>query len=175
VDLRAVRRRCESTLQDVAMPTPFDVHAFSQVVAERRGREVHLLPKTTSAGPCGVWLAMPDADYVFYEQSTSVLHRDHIILHELGHLLSDHDASELMDDDVLRELLPNLDLAMIRRLLGRTTYTAVEEQEAEMIATLVLQRADRRGAAPPAATSGEVTLVLARLQATLGGESPDRR
>jgi len=175
VDLRAVRRRCESTLQDVAMPTPFDVHAFSKVVAARRGRALHLLPKTTAAGPCGVWLAMPEADYVFYEESTSALHRDHIILHELGHLLCDHSASEVMDDDVLGELLPSLDLTVVRRLMGRTTYTAVEEQEAELIATLVLQRAGRRAVPSTPARSGDVSVVLGRLQATLGGEDAGRR
>lgn len=175
MDLKAVRRRCESTLQDVEMPTPFDVHAFSEIVAERRGRPLHLLPKTTTAGPCGVWLAMPAADYVFFEEFTSALHRDHIILHELGHLLCDHGASEVMDDDVLGELLPSLDLTVVRRLMGRTTYTAVEEQEAELIATLVLQRAGRRATTAERGTSRDVSLVLGRLQATLGGESAGRR
>ena len=157
------------------MPTPFDVHAFSQVVARRRGRPLHLLAKTTTAGPCGVWLAMPGADYVFYEDSTSALHRDHIILHERGHLLRDHSASEVMDDEVLRELLPSLDLTVVRRLMGRTTYTAVEEQEAEMMATLVLQRAGRPPELTPPVRPQEVSLVLGRLQATLGGEGPARR
>lgn len=157
------------------MPTPFDVHAFSQVVAKRRGRQLHLLPKTTTAGPCGVWLAMPGADYVFFEESTSALHRDHIILHELGHLLCDHSASEVMDDDVLRELLPSLDLTVVRRLMGRTTYSAVEEQEAELIATLVLQRAGRRATPSLPERPRDVSLVLGRLQSTLGGEGSGSR
>jgi hypothetical protein len=90
MDLRAVRRRCESTLRDVSVPSPFDVRAFTATVSSRRGRPIHLLPKSARLGPCGVWLAMPSADYVFFENATSPLHREHIILHELGHLLRNH-------------------------------------------------------------------------------------
>jgi hypothetical protein len=78
MDLRAVRRRCESTLRDVSVPSPFDVRAFTATVSSRRGRPIHLLPKSAPLGPCGVWLAMPSADYVFFENATSPLHREHI-------------------------------------------------------------------------------------------------
>jgi hypothetical protein len=79
---------------------------------------------------------MPSADYVFFENATSPLHREHIILHELGHLLRDHAPKEIIDNRVLRLLLPTLDIDVIRRVMGRTSYSAVEEQEAEMIASL---------------------------------------
>ena len=140
MDLRAVRRRCESTLRDVSVPSPFDVRAFTATVSSRRGRPIHLLPKSARLGPCGVWLAMPSADYVFFENATSPLHREHIILHELGHLLRNHAPTEVIDDRALRLLLPTLDVDVVRRVMGRTNYTAIEEQEAEMIASLVLDR-----------------------------------
>src|SRR3712207_8993175 len=40
------------------------------------------------------------ADYVFYDDRTSELHRRHIVLHEIGHMLFGHD-DEALDDDVL--------------------------------------------------------------------------
>jgi hypothetical protein len=169
MDIKALRRRCEHVLDGVPIPEPFDVDTFASTIAERRARPLQLLPKHTSVGPCGVWLAMPDADYVFYENGASAVHREHIILHELGHLLGEHEAHETIDDDVLRELFPRLDPAVIRRVLGRTSYSAAEEQEAEMIASIVLQRAGRR-----AATTARGTLhddVIDRLTVTLGGDS----
>ena len=170
MDIKALRRRCEHVLDGVAIPDPFDVDAFASTIASRRDRPLRLLPKQTPLGPCGVWLAMPDADYVFYENGTTAVHREHIILHELGHLLSEHVAHESIDDDVLRELFPRLDPAMIRRVLGRTSYSAAEEQEAEMIASMVLERAGRRAAAKPhrAARHGD---VIDRLTVTLGGDA----
>jgi hypothetical protein len=169
MDIKALRRRCEHVLDGVDIPDPFDVDTFASTIAGRRQRPLHLLPKQTPVGPCGVWLAMPEADYVFYENGTSAVHREHIILHELGHLLGEHEAHETIDDDVLRELFPQLDPAMVRRVLGRTSYSAAEEQEAEMIASMVLERVGRRGpvSAARATKHGD---VIDRLTVTLGGE-----
>src|ERR687898_587370 len=169
MDLRAVRRRCESTLRDVFVPSPFDVRVFATTVSVRRGRPIHLLPKSAPVGLCGVWLAMPSADYVFFENATSPLHREHIILHELGHLLRDHAPTEVIDDRALRLLLPTLDVDVVRRVMGRTSYSAVEEQEAEMIASLVLDRVELRTAPRRDVVSeSEVAVVIGRLESTLG-------
>lgn len=39
--------------------------------------------------------------------------------------------------------MPNLSPELVRRVLGRTTYTEVEEREAELVATLLAQRVVR--------------------------------
>ena len=171
--LRAIRRQCEDVLRDVVLPDPFTVAGFCAAVSDRRGRALRLLPKQTRVGPCGVWLALPDLDYIFYEDATSQLHREHIILHELGHVLCDHQPTEVIDDEVLGQLLPSLDPRMVRRVLGRTTYTAVEEQEAEMLAALVRERVERRarpsspGGGVDTGTPGSDQSVVAQLRAAL--------
>lgn len=167
MDLRAVRKRCESTLRQVPVPSPFSMREFQQTVSARRGRPIHLLPKPRPVGPCGVWLSMPEADYVFFENATSPLHSEHIILHELGHLLMDHEPTEVIDPRTLQMLVPNLDPIVVRRVLGRTSYTAVEEQEAEMIASLVLDRVDRLSAPGPVTTDAHAAAVIDRLGSTL--------
>ena len=174
MDLRAVRRRCESTLRDVSVPSPFDVRVFATTVSVRRGRPIHLLPKSAPVGLCGVWLAMPSADYVFFENATSPLHREHIILHELGHLLRDHAPTEVIDDRALRLLLPTLDVDVVRRVMGRTSYSAVEEQEAEMIASLVLDRVEFRTPTRDVVSESEVAVVIGRLESTLGSPGQQR-
>jgi hypothetical protein len=100
------------------------------------------VPKDTRLGPCGVWISLPDVDYVFYEAETSQLHREHIILHELGHLLCEHQPTEVVDEEVIAQLFPNLNSTVVHSVLGRTTYTAVEEREAEMVASLVRERVE---------------------------------
>ena len=105
---------------------------------------------------------------MFYEPDTSALHRDHIVLHELGHLLHEHEPSESMDEAVLRELFPGLAVDVVMRVLGRTSYSAVEEQEAEMIASIVTEVVHRRGRfeVAPVADGG----LTDRLQSTLGAQ-----
>lgn len=138
------------------MPDPFDVRALCDRIGQARGRPIHLLPLALPTGsPCGLWLSTSSAEYVVYEERTSPLHREHIVLHELGHLLCDHEAAPVLGEDVSRLLLPNLDPRMVARVLGRTHYTAEEEQEAEMIASMILQRA-RRGVPAPVRRTGPV-------------------
>lgn len=153
--LRRLRKECDARLSGLAIPRPFDVDAFCTEVARRRGRPLHVheLPPGDSASlPCGVWIATDQADHIFHIAGGSRLHRDHIVLHELGHMLFDHavtDPSDV-DDPAGLALLPDLDPAMIRRVLRRGGYSTAQEQAAEMIASLILQRAARP--AQPAAT-----------------------
>ncbi|WP_433724380.1 hypothetical protein ACQP2Y_03100 [Actinoplanes sp. CA-051413] len=48
------------------------------------------MPGLSAGLPCGLWISVETADYVFYDPETSQLHAEHIILHELGHMLSGH-------------------------------------------------------------------------------------
>jgi hypothetical protein len=178
VNMKTLRQRCERLLSEVEVPEPFDVHTFADAISRRRGRPLRLLAKSSPLGPCGMWLALAGEDYVFYEAATSRLHREHIIVHELAHLLAAHEPAESLDPALLGGLLPDLDPAMIRQVLARTTYSAVEEQEAEMIASLVLARAGS-GAAPSApsrqpGTSADAGVVH-RLNSTLGGAGTEHR
>jgi hypothetical protein len=168
--MKTVRQRCERLLSEIEVPEPFDVHAFADAISCRRGRPLRLLAKSSPLGPCGMWLALPDADVVFYETATSRLHREHIIVHELAHLLAAHEPTESLDPALLGSLLPDLDPTVIRQVLARTTYSAVEEQEAEMIASLVLHQATRSVPAEENDGDGSAeTKVVDRLESTLGG------
>ena len=174
MSLRSIRKQCESALEGVPVPNPFDINDFCRVISARRGRALHLVPKQTRLGPCGVWLSLPDVDYVFYEPETSQLHREHIILHELGHLLCEHQPTEVIDEEVITQLFPDLNPIVVRRVLGRATYTAVEEQEAEMVASLVRDRADHElrasqsgGGYPESLIAGPEGEVVDRLRDAL--------
>lgn len=127
----------------VPIPEPFDIPTLCRALATERNRPIELLPIPGMTEPCGVWIATDAADYIAYDSATSPLHRDHIVLHELGHLLNDHlsaDSSlvEIVGDDVV-----GVDPALIRRVAGRTSYGTVQEREAELLAGLIRRRADR--------------------------------
>ncbi|UWZ34102.1 hypothetical protein Drose_22910 [Dactylosporangium roseum] len=141
--LKKLERECRRLLAGVDVPHPFDLDVFRASVAERRGRPLHLhqLPGSYAAGaPCGLWLATDRADHVFYAAGTGRVHQQHIILHEIGHVLCDHVAPGLERDDAAA-LLPDLDPATVARVLHRSSYTAPQEQIAEMIATMINERA----------------------------------
>lgn len=137
MDMDALRRRYAARIRDLPIPIPFDVQVFTSMVADRRHRPIVLQPMPLLGEPFGAWVEAPSVDVVFYEQRTTPLHQQHIILHELGHVLCDHRG--IVGTAPAPPPSPDTDqLAERLRLLRHGRYTGAEEQEAEMIATLIL-------------------------------------
>ncbi len=73
-------------------------------------------------------------------------HADHIIAHEIGHMLLGHGAIEgspggSAADLPLRELMPSLSLETIRNVLRRKDYGGERERAGETFADLLLVEA----------------------------------
>ncbi|GAA3073930.1 hypothetical protein GCM10010485_09510 [Streptosporangium carneum] len=159
----ALWRHCAQIVSTVDIPNPFDVAALVAGLAARRGRPIELIPLAARSGtPCGVLAATDRTDYIFYTADTSPLHQEHILVHELGHLLCGHVGSSGLDETVSSVLMPNLPVELVRRVLGRTTYAERQEREAETIASMIMHKA-RRGV-PAEPVSGE----LERLHSAFG-------
>ncbi|GAA3991503.1 hypothetical protein GCM10022247_07940 [Allokutzneria multivorans] len=140
----ALWRRCRRIVGELVLPDPFDIGVFVETLAAQRGRPIELVElPSRPATPCGVLAATDRADYIFYAADTSALHQEHILVHELGHLLCGHVGDEVVDDAISAALTPNLSPELVRRVLGRTSYSEEKEQEAELFASLVLHRARR--------------------------------
>ncbi len=143
--------RCQARLQGLEIPRPWSIEAFRRSVSRHRGRPLHLHPLPGPTGPeglCGLCVATEGADHVWFQPGTSPLHQDHIILHEFAHLICGH---QVIDDDVaLRRLFPDLDPDLVRGVLGRGSFSSEQEQEAEILADMIMQEAarSRRNATP---------------------------
>lgn len=91
-----------------------------------------------AGGPLGLWIATHDVDYVVCEERAGPLHQEHIVLHELGHILWEHEATVVEAGHF--PMLAHLDPHVVRQVLGRNRYSAAEEQQAELVASLLLER-----------------------------------
>jgi hypothetical protein len=153
--MKSLRQRCERRLRGLRIPEPFDLDAFCRQIESRRGRRLlrRPVPGLSSGAPCGIWVGTAEADHVFYDPGTSPLHAEHIVLHELAHILSGH---RLVEDDAPARLFPDLDPATVTRMLGRVAYTTAQEREAEMMASLIRGRPAR----PSRTTLGLVAHAL---------------
>lgn len=162
---RALRKRCERTLRALDLQPPLRVPQLCERLGARRARPIRLVPYPLPVpGPSGLLLVSPTADYVLYQQHTSTAHQDHIVLHEIGHLIAGHTSVEL-DDATLALLDPETLRAAIRTALGRTCYDTDQEREAELVATIILTRAAVLAAITPAA---EWDTGARRVQLALG-------
>jgi hypothetical protein len=124
------------------------------------------MPGLGTGAPCGLWISVPTADYVFYDPETSQLHAEHIVLHELSHMLSGHttgaEAELGVGSGAIGRLVPDLDPRTVDTMLGRASYTTAQEREAEMLASLIRARS-ALGPVPvrlPGDTLGRVADVL---------------
>jgi hypothetical protein len=145
-----VSRRIRALARGLGLPDPFDIGELCRTVGTDRGRPIVLaaLPMA-AAGPCGLWLATATVDMICYERATSALHQQHIVLHELGHILGDHGDPDHVPD-LFGGLVPEQGLDALKIMLARqrATHSGDDEQEAELFAFTVLDRVGRRPGRP---------------------------
>lgn len=135
-DLEA-RRTVRLLLRDLGVEAPLDVEELCRRLGDKRGRLIQLVPYALPVpGPFGLWLATTQADIVLFQEETTRGHQEHIILHELGHIISNHEGDE-SDDVIWRTLIPSLPPETVRRALRRTGYDQQHEREAELVATII--------------------------------------
>ena len=172
MDMDSVRRRCEDRLRHMRLPDPFDLAGLCRTVSAERGRALHVrgIPgPATRARPCGIWVATDKDDWIFVDQETSPLHRQHIVLHELAHMLCGHTAAALPANEMLGRLFPDLSPDMVKTVLSRGSYHSEHEREAELLASLILARAQRATAVMPVQdVSAAETRILRQAGLALG-------
>ncbi|MFF4421757.1 toxin [Streptomyces sp. NPDC001549] len=174
--LKKLRKAGAQRIAALDLPAAADVAELCRHLGEVRDRPITLVPmQMPSSHPCGMWVAARDEDLIFYDANTTGAHQEHIILHELGHIICCHRGAGGLDEAAARLLFPNLDPELVRDMLLRATYDDVQEQEAEIIAYLLSQRigdADQRHTAAPASAAGEdgnpaKSATLSRIERTL--------
>src|SRR5262249_46640586 len=140
-DVRRLLRDSESRFTELRLPIPFDIDTFVRFLSQRRRRPIHLVPLALGAAqPSGMTLVLSEMDIVCYEAETSWTHQEHIIAHELAHIMCGHTGTASVGDDVARVLFPNLDPALVRDMLNRTDHGDEYEWEAEVMASVILRR-----------------------------------
>ncbi|GAA2620386.1 MULTISPECIES: toxin [Streptomyces] len=174
--LKKLRKAGAQRIAELDLPRATDVAELCRHLGEVRDRPIILVPmQMPSSHPCGMWVAARDEDLIFYDANTTGAHQEHIILHELGHIICCHRGAGGLDGAAARLLFPNLDPELVRDMLLRATYDDVQEQEAEIIAYLLSQRigdAGRRPAGAPGAGDDEDgnsarSATLSRIERTL--------
>jgi hypothetical protein len=96
----------------------------------------------------GVWIshATEPVEFVFVDRNLSGMLLAHVKLHELAHIVFNHDTLQVTPDripQVLTSLQRGEDQAVqaiVRSVLRRSIYVSQEEQAAEMWASVILER-----------------------------------
>ncbi|GAA1909687.1 ImmA/IrrE family metallo-endopeptidase [Streptantibioticus ferralitis] len=167
--LRRLRGACEALLDSLSVPGTCDISELCAHLGARRGRPIRLLPvELQSSQLYGLWIATDVADLIVYEAHTSKPHQEHIIAHELSHMLCGHHSGGKIDDGTAEQLFPDISPDVVRGMLQRSGYSDHDEQEAETMASLILTRARRQVADPVPTASLEQAEAIARIESVVG-------
>lgn len=146
-----VIRRADSLAH--LIPDPWDIDEFLRRLGEARGRPIVLRPFQAEGGsaPCGVYLGTDTEDHVLYPAQANALQREHIILHEISHMLYDsapgpdgQPAKLAIDPEYARLLFPDIPLELVRNFPGRNGYSTEVERQAEGFADEFRRIVDQR-------------------------------
>ncbi|MET7765714.1 hypothetical protein ABZS71_28220 [Streptomyces sp. NPDC005393] len=159
---RQIRKRCQALIDTLNLPRPFSVDALVQQLSARRGRpiRIHTVPIGFATNACGLWISTNLSDDIYVEEKATKFHQEHIILHEIGHILFGHGITDQETRGALTTLLPGLSYDLISRVLARTNYTTEQEQEAELVASLIHAAAGTLARSLSTGVRGELEAAL---------------
>ncbi|NUR59368.1 MAG: hypothetical protein HOV87_11965 [Catenulispora sp.] len=126
-DLAVIQRRCEQLAASLGTPDPWSLDAFVEQIAALRQRPIHLYAQPLYGAVSSFWFADAAADHIVYTDQAPRLHRDHLVLHEIAHILMGHlgvPPAMLSDPAALRAV-----------------HGGQPEQEAELLAGAILAQA----------------------------------
>ncbi|MFI1013051.1 hypothetical protein [Streptomyces sp. NPDC020965] len=112
-------------------------------------------------------------DVILYQERTTRLHQDHIILHEVGHIImSDRQRAKSapMDRAMIEKYagITGLEPEAVQRVAQRCALDDDEECAVELVATILMEWDSALDLAPPAVSEDP---AVRRVQTALG----DRR
>jgi hypothetical protein len=84
-----LRAQCGRMLRSLDIQPPLDITELSRRLGEARGRPIRLIEMSLT-GSLGYSLPHGPYDVCVYEKNTSEPHQNHIICHELGHIMFRH-------------------------------------------------------------------------------------
>jgi hypothetical protein len=165
-----VRARMQAVLNNLNYDfSHFTLDGFSEWLANQRNRKIVFVPRSLPPkifGACikadgvdvnvleqlapsavifGKGVREDNVDLIFFEADTPVVHRVHIRLHELSHLVCGHPTVEIGShraQALLRSADP-IALSHLECLLLRSVRSDEHEREAETLTDLIQERVQR--------------------------------
>lgn len=142
-----LQRSCEARVAALDLPTPLQLPVLKQRLEEQRGREIWVLPDKGELPPeiTGLWLGAKTRDYVYFREGLVGCRLENTLLHEFSHMICRHSSASVAEQDWMRAKAPKLTaVGDIEHMCMRRDYGASDEQEAELMASLILARAEGR-------------------------------
>ncbi|MFG2389846.1 hypothetical protein ACGFYF_13290 [Streptomyces lavendulae] len=127
-------RDCRKYVRSLRLDPYSSAHELCDQISSARGRPIRVIEaRLPVPGPMGVWVCRTDDDVVIVQDLAVGAHRDHIVLHELAHILCEHEGERYQHDEPALSALDGLPEggAVVR---FRSVHDSEAEREAELLA-----------------------------------------
>lgn len=124
-----------TAMAELALGEIFSFDDLVGALQRRRQRPIRIVELTNLSdqdGICALWLMTDTEDLVVHARSESALHRQQFVLHELAHMMLEHDERE--EATTPDFLLPDIPESARQRLLRRQGLVTDDEIVAESLA-----------------------------------------
>lgn len=146
--MTSMEARLGDATRTVPLPGPWDVNEYLARVAAHRGRSISLRPvpaDVLAENGCrgaGLWVARRYDDMIVFDSGATGRNADHIILHEVGHMLLGHGPSDIAEDPPAVTLAPALAALLPavagQHVLGPEEFGPENEQHAQVFADMMM-------------------------------------
>lgn len=126
------------------MPGDGNLDQLLRNLAQRRGRPITVVERKLHENglPSGLWVICKDSDCIMVEADAGPSRQAVILSHEIAHMMLGHEGSSV--SDLVRQVTPDLNPALIERVLRRDSHDTCDESDAEEVATLIAVELRRR-------------------------------
>lgn len=133
-------RTCRKYVRSLGLEPYATAYELCDQMSSQRERPIRVIEwPLPIPGPMGVWIARPGDDIVVVQTMATGRHRDHILLHELAHILCEHEGEPLPSEQ-LGSLALLDDLGAGEQARMRSVYDSAAEREAELLAAAFAER-----------------------------------
>jgi len=144
--LKELRRDAERRLRDLNLTAQYTEETFLAILAAHRGRSIVVHRVVLPEELFGFVEPRLHDDHIFVNARHSARIQQRTIYHEASHLLCGHilapTCAAAAGENAQLSVITNLSPRFARRVLERRIFSTVQEQEAEVQAAIIRQRAD---------------------------------
>lgn len=135
---RTRRTQARQIVDALVLPEPWSSEALIAQVGRKLGRRVRIERRPAMGdGITGTIFRLSEEDVIFYREDLIGLHRDHVLCHELAHLLAGHLEGPEAYHGASDNHLAHAFAVMLNR---QCQYGETRERVAEEIAEMIMVR-----------------------------------
>lgn len=144
------RRTPQTVVDQLQLTSQVSFESLLKTVEAAHGKPitVRLVPDSTLRGVSGLWLETEVKSHILVPQNHTELHRMHVICHEFGHILLQHQSCEGLAGSMPSVFNHVGQKKGIKRMLARSPHWNEVEKAAEEVAYLLSRILLEKPAAP---------------------------